>query len=88
MIFSRSLCQGMHKFGVLLMVVGTGSSALAWYYGALLVFRLLTGLGVALIPPNCFATAADLFPSDQRGKAMGWVLSVTGLGMAFGMRRI
>ena len=35
----------MLLLGVLLMVVGTGSSALAWNYGALLAFRLLTELG-------------------------------------------
>ena len=51
----------------------------------LLSFRLLTGFGAAMIPPNCIATVADLFPPEQRGKAMGWVLSATGLGMAFGI---
>jgi predicted MFS family arabinose efflux permease len=71
--------------GLLLIVVGTFSSALAWSYGALLACRLLTGFGAALIPPNCIATVADLYPPERRGKAMGWVISATGFGMAFGI---
>jgi predicted MFS family arabinose efflux permease len=71
--------------GLLLIIVGTFSSALAWSYGALLACRLLTGFGAALIPPNCIATVADLYPPERRGKAMGWVISATGFGMAFGI---
>jgi predicted MFS family arabinose efflux permease len=71
--------------GLLLIIVGTFSAALAWSYGALLACRLLTGFGAALIPPNCIATVADLYPPERRGKAMGWVISATGLGMAFGI---
>jgi predicted MFS family arabinose efflux permease len=75
----------MMLIGMMLIIVGTFSSALAWSYGALLAFRLLTGFGAAMIPPNCLATVADLFPPERRGKAMGWVISATGLGMAFGI---
>ena len=75
----------MMLIGLMLIIVGTFSSALAWSYGALLAFRLLTGFGAAMIPPNCIATVADLYPPERRGKAMGWVISATGLGMAFGI---
>jgi predicted MFS family arabinose efflux permease len=71
--------------GLLLMVLGTLSAAVAWNFGALLAFRCLTGVGAAMIPPNCLATIADVFPPAQRGKAMGWVISATGLGTAFGV---
>jgi len=71
--------------GLLLMVLGTLSAACAWNFGALLAFRCLTGVGAAMIPPNCLATIADVFPPAQRGKAMGWVISATGLGTAFGV---
>ena len=75
----------MMLIGLILIIVGAFGSALSWSYGMLLSFRLLTGFGAAMIPPNCIATVADLFPPEQRGKAMGWVLSATGLGMAFGI---
>ena len=71
--------------GLMLMVLGTLSAAFAWNFGALLAFRCLTGVGAAMIPPNCLATIADVFPPHQRGKAMGWVISATGLGTAFGV---
>ncbi len=71
--------------GLTLMVIGTISSALAWNFGSLLVFRFFTGIGAAMIPPNCYATVADIFPPERRGKALGWVMSALGLGTAFGI---
>src|SRR5215510_12663881 len=71
--------------GLLLMVLGTLSSAIAWNYGVLFAFRCLTGMGAAMIAPNCLATVADVFPPAQRGKAMGWLISASGLGPAFGI---
>jgi predicted MFS family arabinose efflux permease len=71
--------------GLMLTVLGTLSAAFAWNFGALLAFRCLTGVGAAMIPPNCLATIADIFPPIQPGKAMGWVISATGLGTAFGV---
>jgi predicted MFS family arabinose efflux permease len=71
--------------GLLLTVLGTLGAAVAWNFGPLLAFRCLTGMGAAMIPPNCLATVADVFPPAQRGRAMGWVISATGLGTAFGV---
>ena len=61
----------MLLFGLLMMVLGTLSAAVAWTYGALVICRCLTGVGAAMIAPNCLATVADLFPPAQRGTAMG-----------------
>jgi DHA1 family inner membrane transport protein len=71
--------------GLLLMVVGMLGSILAWNYGSLLAFRLLTGAGAALVPLNCIALLADVFPPAERGKAMGWLVSDTGVGTAGGV---
>jgi predicted MFS family arabinose efflux permease len=71
--------------GLTLMVIGTLSSALAWNFISLLAFRFLSGIGAAMIPPNCLATVTDIFPPEQRGKALGWVTSALGLGTAFGI---
>jgi DHA1 family multidrug resistance protein-like MFS transporter len=75
----------MMLLGLMLMTLGTLSSALAWNYGVLLACRSVTGVGAAMIPPNSLATVADIFPPEQRGKAMGWLISATGLGTAFGI---
>jgi predicted MFS family arabinose efflux permease len=71
--------------GLLLMAVGLLGAALAWNYGALLACRLLTGVGAALIPSNSLAMLADVFPLAERGKAIGWVLSATGVGAVVGV---
>ena len=60
-------------------------TAYAWNDGSLLACRCLTGLGAALVPPNCLALVADVFPPDRRGPAMGWLSSATGLGIALGI---
>jgi len=71
--------------GLLLMAAGLLGSVLAWHYGSLLAFRLLTGVGAALVPPNSVAALADIFPSTDRGKALGWLLSASGVGAAVGV---
>jgi predicted MFS family arabinose efflux permease len=71
--------------GLLLTALGILGSVLAWDYGALLVFRLLTGVGAAMVPPNSFAAIADIFPPTGRGKAMGWLVSATGVSAAVGV---
>jgi predicted MFS family arabinose efflux permease len=71
--------------GVLLMALGILGSVLAWNYAALVAFRLLTGVGAALVPPNCIAAIADIFPPTGRGKAIGWVISGAGISAAVGV---
>ena len=71
--------------GLLLMAVGILGAVLAWNYSSLLAFRLLTGVGAAMVPPNCIVMLAEVFPSAERGKAIGWLFSATGIGAAFGV---
>ena len=71
--------------GLLLLAVGLLGSTLAWHYGSLLACRLLTGVGAALVPPNSVAALADIFPPTERGRAMGWLLSASGVGAAVGV---
>jgi DHA1 family inner membrane transport protein len=71
--------------GLLLMAVGILGSVLAWTYGTLLVLRLLTGVGAALVPSNSVALLADVFPPAERGKAIGWVVSATGVSAVVGV---
>lgn len=75
----------MLLMGLLLMALGILGSVLAWDYGTLLVFRLLTGGGAAMVPPNCLAAIAEVFPPTARGTAIGWLSSATGVSVAFGV---
>jgi predicted MFS family arabinose efflux permease len=75
----------MLLLGLLLMALGMLGTALAWNYGSLLACRLLTGVGAAMVPPNCIALLEDVVPPAVRGKAMGWLFSATGGGAALGV---
>jgi DHA1 family inner membrane transport protein len=71
--------------GLLLMAWGMLGSVLAWNYSALLTCRLLTGVGAATVTPNSIAAIAEVFPPTGRGKAIGWLLSATGVSAAVGV---
>jgi len=71
--------------GILLMAVGLLGSALAWDFTSLLVFRILSGAGAAMIPPNSMAAIADHFPPAQRGKAVGLLFSSSWIGVVVGV---
>jgi len=38
-----------------------------------------------MIPPNCISAVADIFPPERRGKAIGWLVSATGISAALGI---
>ena len=63
---------------------GILGSALAWNYWALLICRLITGVGAAMIPPNSMAAIADHFPPAQRGTPISILLCVGFFGLAIG----
>lgn len=66
--------------GLVVMGGGILGSILAWDYWALLVCRLLTGIGAAMIPPNSMAIVADHFPPAERGRPISIVVSASFLG--------
>lgn len=71
--------------GVMLMTLGILGSVLAWNYAVLVAFRLLTGIGAAITAPNSVAAVADTFPPTERGKAIGWLVSATGISATAGV---
>jgi len=70
--------------GLVLMMVGILGSALAWNYWALLICRMITGVGAAMIPPNSMAAIADQFPPARRGTPISILLCVSFFGVAIG----
>lgn len=56
--------------GLLLMALGMLGAALAWDYGSLLAFRLLTGVGAAMVPPN--QPALPRCPCRSPEAALSW----------------
>ena len=70
----------MYEAGFVVFIVGSALCALAWDEASIVAFRLLQGVGGALVTANSGAIIADLFPREQRGKAYGY----NGVGFSLG----
>ena len=71
--------------GLLLMALGVLASGVAWNYVSMLVTRLLTGVGSAMLPPTMMAAMADNLPADKVGKAVGFITASSWMGVALGV---
>src|SRR5947209_5106729 len=67
--------------GVLLWSVMTSLSGLAWGFTSLFVFRLGVGVGEASCAPAANSLLGDLFPAQQRARA----LAIFMLGLPLGL---
>jgi EmrB/QacA subfamily drug resistance transporter len=70
----------MYETGFAVFVVGSLLCALAWDEVSIIVFRIVQGIGGALIMANSGAVIADLYPRERRGRAYG----LTSLGWTIG----
>jgi EmrB/QacA subfamily drug resistance transporter len=70
----------MYLAGFLVFVLGSLLCALAWNEISIIVFRIVQGVGGALIMANSGAVIADLYPRERRGRAYG----LTALGWTVG----
>lgn len=66
-------------FVVLTALTATSQSA-----GAMISWRLMTGLGASGVVPLGLALIGDLFPYERRGRPLGWLFGAMAGGMAFG----
>jgi len=71
--------------GMTILTVATIASAFAPNYALLMVARSVAGLGVACLTPAVFAAVGDLFPYEERGRAMSWVISANTSASIFGV---
>ncbi len=71
--------------GIAILGLTTLLSALAWSYPSLLVIRVIGGIGGASTGPNIMSSAADYFPVNRRGRALGMVLAAVSLATVVGV---
>lgn len=71
----------MYETGFAVFVVGSLLCALAWDQASIIAFRVLQGIGGALITANSNAVIADTIPAERRGRAYGYV---SGIGWSLG----
>lgn len=70
--------------GIAIFLLG---SVLAGYAGsmtAMIVFRLIQGIGAGAIQPITVTIVGDLFPVHERGKVQGWIASVWAISAVLG----
>jgi EmrB/QacA subfamily drug resistance transporter len=66
----------MYETGFVVFIVGSLLCALSWDQASIIAFRVLQGVGGALITANSNAVIADTIPAERRGRAYGYVAGV------------
>ncbi len=72
------------RFSLLVFIILTALTATAQSASQMIVWRLLTGLGASGVVPMSLALVGDLYPQNQRGRALGLLFAAMEGGMAFG----
>jgi len=75
----RMLYVGLLIFGLASLGAGLSTSV-----QMLIAFRVVQGLGVAILYTVPIALIPSLFPSEQRNRAMGLLIGINGFGLAVG----
>jgi EmrB/QacA subfamily drug resistance transporter len=75
----RMLIGGLVLFGAAAILCGTASSA-----GLLIAFRVVQGVGAAILFPICIAVVTNAFPPERRKRAIGNLYGIGALATAIG----
>ncbi|UOQ47080.1 MFS transporter [Gracilibacillus caseinilyticus] len=70
--------------GVLIFLFGTTACGFAPTMGALIVFRLIQGLGAGAIQPIVTTIVGDMYTVEERAKVQGYLASVWGISSVVG----
>jgi EmrB/QacA subfamily drug resistance transporter len=80
-IFGRRL---MFMIGVVVFALSSATAGFAPNETALVISRVVQGVGAALMMPGTLSIITDAFPPHERGKAMGTWAGVSALALAVG----
>ncbi|HWC07720.1 MAG TPA: MFS transporter, partial [Solirubrobacterales bacterium] len=80
-IFGR---RRMFLAGIVIFALSSATAGLAPDATALVLSRVVQGVGAALMMPGTLSIIADAFPPEERGKAMGTWAGVSALALAIG----
>ncbi|MDF1531300.1 MAG: MFS transporter [ANME-2 cluster archaeon] len=72
------------SLGLLIFSLGSGLCSLSASANQLIAFRVVQGLGAAMVMANGPAIITDVFPHTERGKAMGLIGTVVSIGSMAG----
>ncbi|MFM0009966.1 MDR family MFS transporter [Paraburkholderia sediminicola] len=70
--------------GIAIFLLGSVLAGFAWSMPAMIVFRLIQGVGAGAIQPVTLTIVADLYPARERGKVQGYLASVWAISAVLG----
>ncbi|HEY1996670.1 MDR family MFS transporter [Paraburkholderia sp.] len=70
--------------GIGIFLVGSVLAGFAWSMPAMIVFRLIQGVGAGAIQPVTLTIVGDLYPARERGKIQGYLASVWAIAAVIG----
>lgn len=76
--------KSVYIIGLGIFVLGAGLAGSAQSIPMLITFKVLQGVGSAMVQGNGMATNLSAFPGSERGKALGLNISVVGTGAIVG----
>ena len=71
--------------GLLIVVLSVVGTAVSESYGWVAAWRLIGGMGGGAFMGTVFATVSDQFPSAERGRALGWIITGQSLSLVMGV---
>jgi EmrB/QacA subfamily drug resistance transporter len=71
-------------FGIVVFLIGSATSAMAWDIGSLIIFRGIQGLGAGSIMATVNTIAGDIYSVRERAKIQGYLSSVWGVSAILG----
>lgn len=74
----------VYKVGFLVFAAGSALCGLAQGVGTLVAFRVVQGIGAAMLMANGMAIVVESFPPTERGRALGSIGSVVAVGSLTG----
>ncbi|MCR8656391.1 MDR family MFS transporter [Paenibacillus endoradicis] len=80
-IYGRKL---LISIGIIIFIIGSALSGIAWNMSSLIVFRAIQGLGGASLLTLPMVIITDLFQDQQRYKIQGWLSSIWGVAGILG----
>ena len=76
--------KGALQFGMVVFGLGSLLSAFATTPSHLIVTRALMGIGGAFIMPSTLSLITNVFPPEERGRAISYWAAIAGIGVALG----
>jgi EmrB/QacA subfamily drug resistance transporter len=70
--------------GLFIFTLGSGLCAISGTITQLIIFRVIQGIGAAMIVSNTSAIVTNAFPPEQRGKGLGVIGAVVSIGLMSG----